>query len=77
MSRKNEIKLISKFLAIDFHTLAFRGTAHIQTTTPSSSLNKVGRYRLSEVRERQLKIFIMKVKRLIVGRFLDALSDKF
>ena len=49
------VKVISKFLAIDFHMFAFRGTAHIQSTTPPSSLNKMGKYRLSEVRERQLK----------------------
>lgn len=56
--------------------LAFRGTAHIQSTTPSF-LNKIGKYRLSEVRERQLKIFIMKGHRLIVARLRNALSDKF
>jgi len=77
MSRKNEIKVLSKFLPIDFHMLAFRGTVHIQSTTPPSSLNKMGKYRLSEVRERQLKISIVKELRLVVAKHRDALSDNF
>jgi len=77
MSGKNEIKVISKFLAVDFHMLAFRGTVHIQSTASPSSLNKMGKYRLSEIRERHLKISFVKVHRLIVAKHRDALSDNF
>jgi hypothetical protein len=72
-----KFKVISKFLSIDFHILAFRGTAHIQSTAPPGCLNKMGKYRFSEVIERQLKIVIMRVHRLIAVKHRDALSDRF
>jgi hypothetical protein len=37
----------------------------------------MGKYRLFEVIERQLKIFIVKVHRLIVAKHREALSDVF